>query len=604
LGAIVFNFIRQRIELKLGAVFLLVVFIPITIISIISYNLIVKGIQREIQQRTISDLNVAVAIYDKIKNQLRYTIRDQSGRIRYYFDTDTLEDLPAYLAAVAEQNNLDVFLVTDRKGRVVAHSNIATRMGDNLSKDPLVQKALAGEDTVSTELIAASDLSLDGLKSAVPEEMMIRVVMALKDPDGAIKGAMVAGYLLNDNDEIVGIIADLVNAQAAIFQRDTIISSSLHDEKGARIVGTRTSREIADIVLHNGREYIGEDRIFGTGFMNGYVPIRNFSNEVIGSLYVRATEEGFLEIKRKMQDTILYMAGFSILLALLIGFMVGHPLTRSIARLNQGAEVVSGGNFDVKIDVETEDELKDLADSFNIMTADLKEAQKKLLQSEKMAALGQIAAAVSHELKNPLTGIKMAAYLLKDTLGEGNVEVNKCLADIESSVDRANKIVMEILAFSQPVNPIFNAVNVNEVLTEILPLLEYQAQVHSINLVKELAHGLAPVKADKDQLKQIFENLMTNALQAMGVGGVLTLVTSQDKDNIIVKVKDTGVGIAEENIKSIFQPFFTTKDKGIGLGLAIVNKIFKKHQGTITVESRLGKGTTFTVIFPKINLKG
>ena len=599
-----FNFIRQRIELKLGAVFLLVVFIPITIISIISYNLIVKGIQREIQQRTISDLNVAVAIYDKIKNQLRYTIRDQSGRIRYYFDTDTLEDLPAYLAAVAEQNNLDVFLVTDRKGRVVAHSNIATRMGDNLSKDPLVQKALAGEDTVSTELIAASDLSLDGLKSAVPEEMMIRVVMALKDPDGAIKGAMVAGYLLNDNDEIVGIIADLVNAQAAIFQRDTIISSSLHDEKGARIVGTRTSREIADIVLHNGREYIGEDRIFGTGFMNGYVPIRNFSNEVIGSLYVRATEEGFLEIKRKMQDTILYMAGFSILLALLIGFMVGHPLTRSIARLNQGAEVVSGGNFDVKIDVETEDELKDLADSFNIMTADLKEAQKKLLQSEKMAALGQIAAAVSHELKNPLTGIKMAAYLLKDTLGEGNVEVNKCLADIESSVDRANKIVMEILAFSQPVNPIFNAVNVNEVLPEILPLLEYQAQVHSINLVKELAHGLAPVKADKDQLKQIFENLMTNALQAMGVGGVLTLVTSQDKDNIIVKVKDTGVGIAEENIKSIFQPFFTTKDKGIGLGLAIVNEIVKKHQGTITVESRLGKGTTFTVIFPKINLKG
>jgi two-component system NtrC family sensor kinase len=603
LGATVFNFIRQRIELKLGAVFLLVVFIPITIISVISYNLIVKGIQREIQQRTISDLNVAVAIYDKIKNQLRYTIRDQSGRVGYYFDTDTLDDLPAYLAAVAEQNNLDIFLVTDRKGRVVGHSNISSRLGDNLSNDPLILKALGGEDTVSTELVAAKDLSLDGLKAAVPEEMMIRVVMALKDPDGTIKGAMEAGYLLNGNDEIVGILADLINAEAAIFQRDTIISCSLKDKNGA-CVGTRTSREIADIVLHDGKEYIGEDRMFGTGFMNGYVPIRNSRNEVIGSLYVRATEEGFLEIKRKMQDTIIYMAGFSILLALLIGFMVGHPLTRSIARLNQGAEAVSGGNFDIKIDVETEDELKDLADSFNIMTADLKEAQKKLLQSEKMAALGQIAAAVSHELKNPLTGIKMAAYLLKDTLGDGNVEVNKCLADIESSVDRANKIVMEILAFSQPVSPVLNPVNVNEVLTEILPLLEYQAQVHSISLVKELTAGLAPVNADKDQLKQIFENLMTNALQAMGVGGVLTLVTSQEKDSIVVKVKDTGVGIAEENIKSIFQPFFTTKDKGIGLGLAIVSEIVKKHQGTISVESRLGKGTTFTVVFPKINLKG
>jgi len=599
-----FNFIRKRIELKLGVVFLFIVFIPITIISFLSYNLIVKGIQREIQQRIVSDLNVAVAIYDKIKNQLRYIISDQSGRIRYYFDTDSLPDLPLYLKAVAEQNNLDIFLVTDKRGRVVARGNLISLKGDNISSNPLVKKALDGEDIVSTELVPAGDLNAEGIKTSAPEGMIICVAMPLKDPDGTIKGVMLAGYLLNDNDEIVDIIASLIGSQSAIFQRDTIISSSLHTEKGSRIVGTKTSREIADIVLQSGREYVGEDQVFGTGFMNGYVPIRNYDDKVIGSLYVRASEEGFVEIKRKMQATIEYMAGFSILLAMLIGFMVGHPLTNSIASLRQGAEIVSGGNFDHKIKVQTEDELKELADSFNYMTADLKEAQKRLLQSEKMAALGQIAAAVSHELKNPLTGIKMAAYLLKDRLGDNDSEISKSLADIDSSVDRANKIVMEILAFSQPVNPIFNPVNINEVLTEILPLLEYQAELHEIRVIKEFARDIGSVNADRDQLKQVFENLITNALQAMGAGGLLTLTTNQENNNIVIKVKDTGVGIAEENLKTIFQPFFTTKDKGIGLGLSIVNEIVKKHQGTITVSSRLGQGTTFVVTFPKFVFKG
>lgn len=594
-----FNFIRQRIELKLGVVFLFIVFIPITVMSFMSFNLIIKGIQREMQQRIVSDLNVAVAIYDKIKHQLRYTIRDQSSRVKYYFDTETLEDLPAFLKAVAEQNNLDVLLVTDRRGRVIARGNLPLLKGDSLAGRAFIKRAVDGEDIVSTELITTEEMQTEGMKSTDPKAMMIRVVMPVKEPDGTVRAVMIAGYLLNNNNGIVDLITDLIGAQAAIFQEDKIISSSLRASDGGRIMGAKTNQKIADTVLHNGKQYIGEDEVFGTGYINGYIPLRNANDQVIGSLYIRASEEGFMEIKQKVMSAIIYLAGFSILLALTIGFLVGRPLTKSIESLRQGAMAVANGDFGHQIKVETNDELKQLADSFNAMTAELKETQKKLLQSEKMAALGQIAAAVSHELKNPLTGIKMAAYFLKDKVNREDTEAIKSIADIESEADRANKIVMEILTFSQPISPIFNSIQVNEVLAEILPLQEYQAELHDIKVTKHFQENIGAVKADRDQLKQIFDNLINNALQAMGAGGELTVSTLEEKNMIKVKIKDTGIGIQEENLKSIFQPFFTTKDKGIGLGLSIVNEIVKKHQGTISVESRLGQGTTFIVSFPK-----
>lgn len=588
---------RKKIELKLGVIFLFIVFIPVTIISLVSYFLIVGGIQREIKQRITSNLNVSAAIFDKIKNQLRYTIRDQNGRIRYYFETDNLSKLPAYLKAMAEQNDLNILLVTNKKGKVIARSNLAAIIGDDLSSDPAIGKALQGQDIVSTEIITAEEIKKEGIKTNYSQGMLIKIIMPVKEPDDTVLGVTIGGYLLNENREIVDIISNLVGAQAAIIQTDTIISSSLNED-GKSLTGVKINPEIADLVLHKGGEFVGPDPTTTT-YMLGLVPIRNWENEIIGSIYIRATEESFIGVKRKMQATIFLMAGFSIFLALLIGYLVGHPITGSITNLRRGAEIVSRGNFDHRIEVETEDEIKELADSFNSMTLDLKEAQKKLLQSEKMAALGQIAAAVSHELKNPLTSIKMGAFLLKGKLSSADAETGKALADIEAEVDRANKIVTEILTFSQPISPVFSPVNVNEVLAEIMPLMEYQAQFQQIKVEKKFSANLAAISADRDQIKQVFENLIINALQAMDAGGVLVLRTIQEDDWIKISIKDNGVGIAQENIKSIFQPFFTTKDKGIGLGLSIVNEIVKKHLGAISVRSKLGEGTTFTVSFPK-----
>ncbi|MDD5259810.1 MAG: cache domain-containing protein, partial [bacterium] len=305
-----FNFIRQRIELKLGAVLLFVVFIPIAIMSFVSVNLILKGIHREMQQRIVSDLNVAVAIYDKIKHQLRYTIRDQSARVRYYFETETLDDLPAFLKAVAEQNRLDVFLIADRRGRVIARANSSAIKGDNIADRAYFKRAIDGEDIVSTELVSTTEMQAEGIKSNTAESLMIRVVMPSKEADGSVRAVMIAGYLLNNNHSIVDLITDLIGTQAAIFQRDTIVSSSLRDRNGTRVMGAKTNEIIAETVLQTGKQYIGEDEVFGTGYINGYIPLFNANNQSVGSLYIRAREEGFQEIKRKVMSSIIIIAGF------------------------------------------------------------------------------------------------------------------------------------------------------------------------------------------------------------------------------------------------------------------------------------------------------
>jgi two-component system NtrC family sensor kinase len=226
----------------------------------------------------------------------------------------------------------------------------------------------------------------------------------------------------------------------------------------------------------------------------------------------------------------------------------------------------------------------------------LKETQDQLIQAAKLAAIGELAATVAHELNNPLTTILGYTELIREEeISEG---IKKDLEIIEAECLRARDIVRQLLEFSRKRPLQLIELDINDTLQEVIKFLSPNIKKSSIKLLTEFS-PLPNTLADKDQIKQVFLNLINNAVQAMPEGGVLTIKTGIHDSNIFIEVSDTGIGIPKEILPRIFEPFFTTKkEKGTGLGLSISYRIVESHGGKIYVKSQKGKGTTFKVILP------
>ena len=228
-------------------------------------------------------------------------------------------------------------------------------------------------------------------------------------------------------------------------------------------------------------------------------------------------------------------------------------------------------------------------------TRELEAAQEELVRKERLAILGQLAGGVSHELRNPLGVMKNSVYYLKMVLPEDE-RVQKHLRIMEREVTTATRIVSDLLDFARAKPPSQAPTDLSELVREVLdrtPLAE------NVEVVARLAPDLPPVAVDALQVQQVLGNLITNGAQAMPEGGTLTIETARAEGGARVAVSDTGVGIAPENLEKIFQPLFTTKAKGIGLGLAVAQGLAEANGGTISVESAVGRGSRFLVVFPQ-----
>jgi len=224
-------------------------------------------------------------------------------------------------------------------------------------------------------------------------------------------------------------------------------------------------------------------------------------------------------------------------------------------------------------------------------TKELKVAQEQLVKKEKLAVLGKLAGGVGHELRNPLGAIKNAAYFLNMVLENPEPDVKETLEIMTREVARSEDILSSLLDFARPTVLTLRKVRMNDVLAEAVtrnPIPE------NIKLTRTPDDTLPDIMADPDKLLQVFTNLITNACQAMSAGGSLTIQSAlSGKDRVSVSVTDTGTGITEEHMKRLFEPLFSTKAKGIGLGLVVTKAIVEAHQGSIDVRSEPGKGTTF-----------
>lgn len=229
-----------------------------------------------------------------------------------------------------------------------------------------------------------------------------------------------------------------------------------------------------------------------------------------------------------------------------------------------------------------------------------RELETQLFHSAKLASLGVMAGGIAHEIRNPL-GISSAAAQILLEHPENEKLRKECAEKIYSGIKRASKIIEELLKFARPSEGRFELTNINDAIMETLSLIEKQLLLMRIEIKMELNYTVPIVKTEKNLLKQAFLNTILNAANAMPEGGILTIATMIDKkNNIFITFKDTGCGIPTENIDRIFDPFFTTMPvgKGTGLGLSITYSIIKQHDGTISVESTIGKGTTFTIQLP------
>jgi PAS domain S-box-containing protein len=241
---------------------------------------------------------------------------------------------------------------------------------------------------------------------------------------------------------------------------------------------------------------------------------------------------------------------------------------------------------------EYSERLEDMVDE---RTKELRDAQERLLRAERLAAIGQLGASVGHELRNPLGIIKNSAYYLGMKLGHADEKVKKHLKIVEREIVRSNKIINDLLSFARDKKPTLQKTQINTIIQDALLRT---TGPENVAVVTELGEDLPPLMADPDQIEQVFINLILNAVQAMPDGGRLEIATRTEDGFVVTEFKDNGCGISQENLGKIFEPLFTTKTQGIGLGLAVSKQIIEAHAGSIEVASEMGKGTTFRVRLP------
>jgi len=250
------------------------------------------------------------------------------------------------------------------------------------------------------------------------------------------------------------------------------------------------------------------------------------------------------------------------------------------------------------------EEISSLNEELNSYIERLESTQKQLVQSEKLNALGQLAASVAHELNNPLAGVLNYSKLLAKKVSNDSFNKEEALSNLskmESAINRCSGIIRGLLDFARQSEPVLEPAAVSSVIDQVMFLVGHEAEMNNVDVHREEIASLPLVMADSGQLQQVFVNLVVNAIQAMPNGGKLTINSSLDEDGWVrVSVQDSGCGIAPENLEKLFTPFFTTKEqgKGVGLGLAVSYGIIERHGGRIEVQSEVGKGSTFIVYLP------
>ena len=424
-------------------------------------------------------------------------------------------------------------------------------------------------------------------------------------------------------------VKDLINA---VEEYERVLGVIVYYPKEDLVFQSRSLKDGIDPYLELIKRAIREDHPqegFGTykkvPVFSYNFPLKDRKGRNIGGVSI-LQNTSFMEAEIRKAKwtifiTIFVLIGGTMTIVLLL---MRRRITLPISQLVDGIKQMAKGRLNARIDLKGRDELSELAQAFNQMAFELKEAQEKMIQaaeaklkletnlrqSEKLATIGQLASGLAHEIGTPLNIISGRVQLAKRKL-EDKEETQKNLDIILFQTERITKIIQQLLGFVKKKKPEQKTLNITILLDTTLDFLDHRIQGQGVEVVEEIQDNLPPVIGDPDQLQQVFLNLLLNAIQAMPDGGTLRISASSKRTSkeglgnerrqfVEVCVEDTGVGMEREVKESIFNPFFTTKDQGTGLGLMVSHGIVEDHEGWINVESEMEKGSTFKVYLPAL----
>jgi two-component system NtrC family sensor kinase len=608
-----------------------------------------KSTMDEVQNRVRQDINTAKLIYDHTMERIVSLIQfSAEGSDLYEALGDgkkqRLENLNGLIRHVqvvptsGEHPFLDMLSVVDMNGKILYRAANPKINGDDMLWDPVVRKCIeTREPQASTELIPIEKIihenpslaervtieivktpkSIEMEEKQLSEGMVMRAAYPVMDKKQKLLGVLIGGVLLSRDRSIVDKVRETIYHDekyqgreigvATIFQGGVRIATNVMTTENKRAIGTTLSKEVYNRVIKEGKDWVGRAFVVNEWYITTYTPLYNSDRKLIGILYTGILEAKYRDIMWKMIWIILGITTLGMIIAFIISLRMGNTIIKRIRILKKATEAIASGNLDYRLSPDKISGFDMLDEAFNDMSKSLKDrderlqkANEQLTRSEKLTALGEMAAGVAHEINNPLGGILLYGNLMLEDIPE-NGATRENMKKIIHQTNRCKNIVQGLLDFARTPTGDMLPLQINDVVRTALNLVKDQALFHGIEVETRFAENLPEVNGDPSRLEQVFLNLFINAADAMKEkGGRLRITTSSTVDRVRVIITDTGKGIDQAYLPHIFEPFFTTKDpgQGTGLGLSIAYGVIKRHNGFIDAESAPGKGTTFIISLP------
>jgi len=547
----------MRLKTRLLLSFVLLALVPIAIVLPEARAQLRATLEQELDKRMRSAETATVADIDQRKRDVRETMdRLSDSEAMERFAKELHANLtPSRLSATAQQlirvRLLSVLSVLDEKGITILSGHLPARRGD---PDPDLFAVTKVQDP-DPKVVLVEVRGDSGLKK------MPALVTARQVEYGEMKLWVVGGVLLDES--VAQHLADLTGTKVDISTPAASYATA--------------GKALPPLIERQ-------------------VPV--LSSEVTTTLALsRAT---VAEAERVVLAAVLAFAALGVFLALVLALWQSRVITRPVEALTEGARRVAAGDLGAKVEASAQGEVGALVETFNRMTSDLRRTTDNLVAAERVAAWQEVARRLAHEIKNPLTPIRMSLETLQAASADNNPRFpalfKESAAVVLEEVDRLKRIVDEFTRFARLPKPQLQDLDLEDLVKQVCTL--YAAPPPGISLEPALETGLH-AQGDRDQLTQVLVNLVKNAQEAMPGGGKIWVRARSRDGQAVIEVEDTGPGVKPEDRTRIFEPYFTTKGAGTGLGLAIAARVCQEHGGTLEVDGEPGKGAIFRVTIPR-----